>query len=151
MAQPELEAPRNFRLKGVVVCDALLRLCRAIFDMYGPDLERFVVYMAVVSAGASRMQRDPELRARYGGQEPLPDEHRSAISRRAIAESVGLPRETVRRKIAALIADGHLVEVGNLVKARAPVMEQGRNLEFVLTVIREFERTSAELRRADES
>jgi hypothetical protein len=141
--------PRNFRLKGIVLCDAILRLCRLASDHYGPDLERFLVYLAVISAGASRFQRDPEMRARYADQEPLPEGYRTPVSRRAIAESVGLPRETVRRKIAALIADGHLVEVGNLVMARTPVVEQGRNLEFLVAALKAFEWASAELSRAE--
>lgn len=150
MAQPPADTPRNFRLKGIVVCDALLRLARVVSDIYGPDTERFVVYLAVISAGSGGFQRNPELRGRYADQEPLPDQYRMAISRRAIAESVGLPRETVRRKIAGLLADGLLVEEGSLVKARSPVLEQGRNLEFLLSALREFERAGKELRRADE-
>ena len=150
MVQPLVDTPKNFRLKGIVVCDALLRLSSIVSNVYGPDMERFIVYMAVISAGASRFQRDPNLRARYA-EEPLPDEFRGAVSRRAIAESVGLPRETVRRKIAALIADGHIVREGDLVKARTPVIEQGRNLEFLLAALKEFDRATIELKRADET
>ena len=150
VAQPMADTPRNFRLKGLVVCDALLRLARIVSDIYGPDLERFVVYLAVISAGVSGFKRDPELRSLYSDQDPLPDQYRLAISRRAIADSVGLPRETVRRKIAQLIADGLLVEEGSLVRARSPVVEQGRNLEFLLGALREFERATTELRRAEE-
>jgi len=147
--QPVVDAPRNIRLKGIVVCDGLLRLCRLATDIYGKDFDRFVVYLAVISAGASHFQRDPRLRALYADDEALPSEMRPGISRRAIADSVGLPRETVRRKIAALIADGHVVEEEGLVKARAPAVEQGRNLEFLLAALNVFGRTAAELRRAD--
>ena len=146
--RPGTETPTNLRLKGIVVCDGLLRLCRLATDVFGNDLERFVVYLAVISAGTSHFQRDPELRARYA-DDPLPDELRLGISRRAIADSVGLPRETVRRKIAGLIADGHVVEEDGLVKARGPVVEQGRNKEFLLAALKEFTRTAAELKRAD--
>ena len=147
--QPGTQAPANLRLKGIVVCDGLLRLCRLASDVFGNDLDRFVVYLAVISASTSHFQRDPELRARYSAEEALPDDLRLGISRRAIADSVGLPRETVRRKIAGLIADGHVVEDGGLVKARGPVVEQGRNLEFLLAALKEFARIAAELKRAD--
>ena len=149
MRQTGTEAPTNLRLKGIIVCDGLLRLCRLASDNFGNDLDRFVVYLAVISAGASHFQRDPKLRSRYAGEEPLPDDLRLGISRRAIADSVGLPRETVRRKIAGLIAEGHVVEEGGLVKARGPVVEQGRNQEFLIAALKEFARTADDLRRAD--
>ena len=63
--RPGTEAPTNLRLKGIVVCEGLLRLCRLASDVFGADLDRFVVYLAVISAGTSHFQRDPELRARY--------------------------------------------------------------------------------------
>lgn len=129
----------------------MLRLCRLASDIYGSDIERFVVYMAVISAGISHIQRDPALRARYANDAPLPNELRFGISRRAIAESVGLPRETVRRKIASLITSGHVVEEEGLVKARGPVVDVGRNFEFLVSAMKEFDRAAAALRRADES
>lgn len=129
----------------------MLRLCRLAMDIYGPDIERFVVYMAVISAGISHFQRDSELRARYADDAPLPNELRLGVSRRAIAESVGLPRETVRRKIKALIESGHVFEEDGLVKARGPVIDLDRNLEFLLGAMREVDRAAAALKRADEA
>lgn len=39
-----------------------------------------------------------------------PEQYRGSISRLLVADRVGLPRETVRRKIAALISSGLLAE-----------------------------------------
>ena len=145
------DPPRNFRLKGIVACDALLRILRLASDIFGPDLDRIVVYLSVVSAAGSHYQRNPELRARYADAEPLPAEKLLGISRRAIADSVGLPRETVRRKIAALIAAGYIVEEGGLVKPRTPIVELGRNMEFLQGLLKELDRVGVDLKSADEA
>jgi len=42
-----------------------------------------------------------------------PEEYRGSISRSLLAERTGLPRETVRRKVATLVATGRLIEDGS--------------------------------------
>jgi hypothetical protein len=140
-------APKNLRLKGAIICDSVLRLMRLATDAGDGDLEAYMVYLAVVSSGVGHIMRDPALRKRFA-VEPVPDDLRPTVSRRAIAESVGLPRETVRRKIGALIEAGHLVARPGGVVIVGPALE--KNLHFVLESIREFERVSAELARSDE-
>ncbi len=71
------------------------------------------------------------------------------MSRRAIAASVGLPRETVRRKLIELVEKGHLQEVRGGLRAVAPVLEHADNLKIVMGAIRMFERTAGELRASD--
>jgi hypothetical protein len=150
VSERAVERPKNIRLKSIVVCDAMLRLCRLASDIYGPDLERFVILLAVISAGASHLQRDAEVRSLYSDDAAVPPELFLGVSRRAIAESVGLPRETVRRRIEVLIGSGHLVEEDGLVKTGTPVLERDGNLEFFVGALKEFERASAALKRADE-
>jgi hypothetical protein len=111
------------------------------------DLEAYVIYLAVFSANIGRVMRDPSHTALHSSDTPVPNDLRMPVSRRAIAESVGLPRETVRRKISALIAEGCLVERDGGVVAVGPVLEQRGNMKFVLGVTREFARVSAELNR----
>ena len=139
--------PRNLRLKGLIVCEAMSRLCRMITDHFDCDIDCFACYLAVISANLGRLMRDPHA---FSDDEPPPDEARWPVSRRAIAASVGLPRETVRRKVIELVQKGHLVEVRGGLKAVAPVLEHADNLQIVLGAIRTFERTAAELRASDE-
>ena len=136
--------PDNLRYKGLIVCEALSRLCRLITDNFDCDLECFACYLAVISANLGRYARAP---GALDG--PPPAEQRLPVSRRAIAASVGLPRETVRRKLIELVEKGHLQEVRGGLRAVAPVLEHADNLRIVLGAIRTFERAAGELRASD--
>ncbi len=139
--------PKNLRLKGLIVCEALSRLCRLITDNFDCDVDCFACYLAVISANLGRLTRDP---GSFSDDQPPPEDARLPVSRRAIAASVGLPRETVRRKVIELVQKGHLVEVRGGLRAVAPVLEHANNLKIVLGAIRTFERTATELRASDE-
>lgn len=141
--------PTNYRLKGLLAAESVLRLMRLATDAGEGDLEGYVIYLAVVCAGIDRIQRDPELAGQFSAEVPVPEEMRTPVSRRAIAESLGLPRETVRRKIASLIAQGHLLEREGGVVAVGPVLERRDNMAFAMGAVRELERAAGELRRAD--
>ncbi len=145
--QDAAATPKHLRLKGLIVCEAMLRLCRLMTDHFDCDLECFVCYMAVISANLGRKMRD---RDGFPHDQPPSDEERWPVSRRAVAASVGLPRETVRRKVMELVEKGHLVEVHGGLKAVAPALEHAENLQIVLGAIRTFQRTAAELDAVDE-
>jgi hypothetical protein len=140
--------PRNLRLKGAIVCEGMLRLFRLPTDYFDGDLESFVVYFAIIAANFSRFRRGAH-RALYAGELDPPKEERLPVSRRAVAESVGLPRETVRRKISELIDKGHVIQVPGGMLAVAPALEHARNRELVLDAIKVFERVATELRQSD--
>ncbi len=146
MVQPDAAMPKNLRLKGLIVCEALSRLCRLMTDNFDCDLECFACYLAVISANVGRFARDP---ANISDDQPLGEEERLPVSRRAIAASVGLPRETVRRKLSELIEKGHLYEVRGGLRAVGPVLEHADNLKIVLGAIRAFERATGELKASD--
>lgn len=142
----------DLRKKAVPACEVLLRLIRTITATQRADLadlETSVIYIAVACASVSGALRDPAVQARLNAGEPVPDDMRQPVSRRAIAESTGLPRETVRRKIAVLVEKGFLVEDGGGVRTPPDPLLQHRNLEFVREVIHELERAPARLARYD--
>ena len=142
-----VDTQKNLRLKGLIVCEALSRLCRLISDNFDCDLECFACYLAVISANLGRLRRERD--AWLDDRSP-PKEVWLPASRRAIAASVGLPRETVRRKLIELIEKGHLEEIRGGLKAVAPALEHANNLQIVLGAIRTFERTTAELKASDD-
>ena len=65
-----------------------------------------LLVLAINQANIAPLTRDPEARARYGALEaPAPDGERRPVSINAIAASLGLPFETVRRRIRRLAAE----------------------------------------------
>ena len=144
------QGQKNRNVRALIATESLLRILRLAVDNHDGDLESFAVYLAVVTAGSGRVLRDPELLARYGDSEAFPEEERQGVSRRAIAESLGLPRETVRRKIAKLIERGIVFEEDGMVKARSPVIGSDRSRTFVQGAVKEFERAGALLQRYPE-
>ena len=150
LTEDEGPVEKNLNVRALIATDALLRILRLAVGPNQNDLESFVVFLAVVSAGSGRILRDPELLVRYADDEALPESERMGVSRRAIAESLGLPRETVRRKIAKLIEIGIVFEQDGLVKARSPVLGRAGAREFAQAMVREFERAGALLQRYPE-
>ena len=150
MAQDGADLPRNYRLKALLLVEFYLRMSRLLTDSRGHDLEKIVIYLAVISAAANHYRRNPELLALYAHDAPIPQDRLFGISRRAIADSVGLPRETVRRKIAVLISDGLVLEEDGQVTPKSPMLDQEGNLKLALNMLKAFEATQAAYRRADE-
>jgi hypothetical protein len=139
---------KNLNLRALIAAESLLRILRLAIDVHEGDLESFAVYLAVITAGSGRLLRDPELQALYGDGEPFPAEARAGISRRAIADSLGLPRETVRRKIARLIERDRIFERDGLIAAHPPgIADRPEAREYTDGMIREFERAGALLQR----
>ena len=66
-----------------------------------------LLVLAINQANIAPLTRDPAARARYGQLEaPAPDHERRPVSINAIAASLGLPFETVRRRVKGLCAGG---------------------------------------------
>jgi len=125
---------------GLIVMEGLLRIMRAAGDTYGHDYEAVLIYWSVVTASVGRFLRNDDLITLIESGGPLPEEAHHPISARAIAEATGLPRETVRRKIAALVADGHLAQDSRGVRTRPGLLEQRGNGAFVIVAAREVKR-----------
>jgi hypothetical protein len=88
-----------------------LRSAALLARLYPSDLTRGLILIAINSGNTGHLMDDPELDRRYGGDVAVPDEHRRPVSRLAVANSLGIPYETARRHINALVADGWCVEI----------------------------------------
>lgn len=75
---------------------------------YGSDLDAALIMICVSEATMDKYMHGAKAGADVLRREYLEDSERGSISRRMIAEKTGLPRETVRRKVANLIAQGFL-------------------------------------------
>lgn len=138
-----MTVPWEFRRRTLTCTEALLRILHQALVTYDDDLESIVIYMAVTSASVGGALRNP-LPCGAPPSSPMAPEKYRAVSRRAIAASTGLPRETVRRKIAEFVARGELVAEGGGVRIRPGVLREARNLEFAETLLREFARAGVQ-------
>jgi hypothetical protein len=125
---------------GLVVLEGLLRVMRAAGDTYGHDYEAILIYWSVVVASVGRYLRNDDLITLIEGGGPLPAEEHHPISARAIAEATGLPRETVRRKIAALVEAGFLAQDSRGVRTTPGLLDQRDNGQFLGVAGREIKR-----------
>jgi len=112
MTEP-LRIPRETRPRAYAGIELLLDLMHILREASGLDHETIVIACAVNEAAMRPLV--------IGAGAPLdmidwaepPDAYRGSVSRLAIADRTGLPRETVRRKINQLIEAGMLVEAPN--------------------------------------
>ena len=134
--------PRGIQAaNGLIVLEGLLRIMRAAGDTYGHDYEAILIYWSVVVASVGRyLRNDDQLKLIESGGGPLPPEEHHPVSARAIAEATGLPRETVRRKIAALVAEGFLAQDSRGVRTTPGLLDQRGNDLFVAQTSREIKR-----------
>jgi hypothetical protein len=136
-----------FRRQTLASTQSFLRILNAAVQSYGPDLEGLVVYLAVTCASVERALRDAQLAAEPPPPGPMPQRHYRPISRRAIAASTGLPRETVRRKIAAYLARGDLVTDGVGVRIPQGLLENPRHFDFARQIVQEVLRAAEQIER----
>ena len=102
----------HFRASAYAMLNCWLNQQRILMDALNMNLTELTIFLTVNVAGIQRLVRLPEIPEPYRGYEALPEPLVGTISRRAIAEATGLPRETVRRTVNALIRRGHLIAAG---------------------------------------
>jgi hypothetical protein len=97
-----VRAAQEYFLANVAVIGAL----------FPKDLLHGVVWLAVHTLNTTHLLDDPELGERYASmQTPVPDAERRPVTRSAVAQALGIPLETCRRHVNALVAEGRCVEV----------------------------------------
>ncbi len=145
MSEGEIgDAPPNFRLKALIAGETLLRLMREVVAHY-EDFESAVIYLAVIAASANAATRNAEILGNLAS--PMPVDAFRPVSRRAIASSTGLPRETVRRKIARLVEEGHLIETGKGLRPPHNALMARSNYAFADALVHELIRSGDRLSR----
>ncbi|MCP3734234.1 helix-turn-helix domain-containing protein [Sphingomonas sp. RP10(2022)] len=117
-----------------------IRIMETFIAMYG-DITSGMIVSAIVAANVQHITQDPALALRYAGEDQLPpDEQRRPITLRAAARSIDLPYETVRRRAAALFADGTLSASGDGVIVPSAILAQARfsdtNRAFAIRFVR---------------
>jgi len=116
--EPVAEEPQPFetpdRAIRSLVLDFVLRMLECGVAVHENDMQRALVFTAIMSANAEPYTDALGEAWDYArlDQSP-PDALRRPISVAHIADRLGIPYETTRRTVMALLADGDVVRVGN--------------------------------------
>lgn len=93
---------------SLTLCLEFIRVTR---ECVGGDLQRALVFAAIIDANVGHLDDNPEASVRAAALDPTyPDELRRPIRSQRIAESLGLPRQTIRNKVNQLVDMGIVVE-----------------------------------------
>ena len=80
-----------------------------IGSIFEYEYESMLIYLVIASTGIQNLMNAPEQFAPYASVTTIvPIELQHPVTRSAIARATGLARETVRRKVAAMIDSGLL-------------------------------------------
>lgn len=104
------KVPRNMRAYAFSNVELMLDLVYA--SRMGPklDLESMFIYLTVSEATMRPLMLDPSTPPEVLELVEPPEEYRGSITRLLVADRIGMPRETVRRKIQKMLDDGLLAE-----------------------------------------
>lgn len=115
----ELRRPALYALTNGII--SMLSDMGRAWDMKPAELQ---VFMIIGAAGLQRFVRLRPLPLEHSGDDPLPIQFRSGISRRQIAELTGLSRESIRRTVLRLIERGLVIEPSRGLLVHPPGMLQ---------------------------
>jgi hypothetical protein len=141
------------RVVDRLATEHFLRSARGLSDQTGRDLFKGLILRAILAANIGHIDQQPETSARYAALDQIPpDELLRPVSVLAIAGSLGLPYETTRRYVGALIAEGACARVrGGIVASPTtlvgPDAEQAMlaNLANVRRLVRALKRAGVTL------
>jgi DNA-binding transcriptional ArsR family regulator len=101
---------RSERLVTYEIGNALFGLPLEMQKHFGLRAEAFQIFFLIALVTAQRFVRAPGDDEELRTVAPLPARLAESISRRRISDILGIPAETVRRHVAALLASGLIVE-----------------------------------------
>jgi hypothetical protein len=109
----ELRIPRDTRPRAYAGLELLMDMMHLLREATGLDHESIMIACAINEAAMRPLLVGPNAPLHLVDVAEPRDDLRGSISRVAVSEVTGLPRETVRRKIKKLLEDGMLVEAEN--------------------------------------
>jgi hypothetical protein len=104
------QSKKNWRVAVVALINLYLSIQRTISNEGELGPTEILIYATVATANVQKLMRERTIPLEYAGTAVLPREWVVPISRNAIAEATGLPRETVRRNVARMIERGLLID-----------------------------------------
>ena len=126
----------------------ILRAMDTMKREYGGDLTAALVFLSVVEANVRHLTANPDSTALLGTMARLPpDEMRRPVTGVALAATLGIPNETVRRKVKSLIDQGLLVRVDGGLMAPTEIMASERMTRLTRASYVNLRRLFLQLRR----
>lgn len=114
----------NRRLVGQFSSDYVLRWIRLATALFG-DITTTIIFATITQANLGHLDQGPDRVRTWGAlNKPAPNDLRRPITAHAAAAALGLPRETLRRKLNGLKAKGYVDETRDGVIIRAEAMLQ---------------------------
>jgi hypothetical protein len=110
-AKTTAKSVRMSRTLGFYSIEYLLRTLRSLGPVFNHDYERMIIALSVMMGNVQHLINTPEQLEPYEDLSTIiPAELQRPVTRLAITRATGLPRETVRRKVASLIEAGVLIK-----------------------------------------
>ena len=148
LAASSAPGPPPARQLSWIATDFLIRTVESLVLILG-DFTASLVFAGVMAANAKTITDDPHLAWAYpGAATPPPDALRRPVSVRGLAETIGMPFETVRRHVNRLTGQGDLARLDDGVMVPVAVMQSERFLKNGAVAILRFARLIADLKRA---
>ena len=114
---------QRLRLAGFLVANQFLAAAQVLRKAFGLSHEDVLIVLTVALGNVQRMLRTPDAEGLVTSTALVAQGRIGPVSRRPVARATGLARETVRRRTAALVDAGVLLEwKGGLRTARRLVL-----------------------------
>lgn len=104
------EMATHWRVAMSCLANLFLTMHRTLAAPLSLGPTEVLIYTTIAVANVQKLMRERTIPAGHGATDILPREWVVPISRNAIASATGLPRETVRRHVARMVAAGMLIE-----------------------------------------
>ncbi len=100
---------RNSRYFAYFLSDLVFKLLNEYVPMLGGDFQKVLIFHTIALVNSPIIRNNPDAVKDYASiRVRMPVELQVPCTSLSVAESTGLPRETVRRKIREMVEDGFL-------------------------------------------
>lgn len=137
------------RLSARMALEFVLRTLVTVSEANGGEIVPSVILICIVAANTSHLNDRHGAAARFRDLEDLPqDSDRRPVSVLALSKSLGMPFETTRRHVNALIARGDCVRVSGGVIAPTGLITSDANTRATLAIAASVRRFARDLKRS---
>lgn len=112
------EAIYLVRCRAFAALELMLDITHSTRTLTPVDGESMIIFACVTEATMRQLMLSPDTPAEVKRMQAPPEQFRGSITMLSVADKLGLPRETVRRKIKALIDKKILVEHDGRIRSR---------------------------------